>query len=298
MLSTIVYGCLKNQELPPPVITISQAEDEILNFSTFQSATVNVHIDSGEELKTFDTWTTPRSSWNDTTIVFDPYTYTADINLSFRIQKGFVVSKRDSIFDVAYTVHTEDTSCTVRRKLRYRFTYPELDSFDVKVESAMPNGKCLLDIDNRCAYKYTDYTNQNYDLVYVCEMDPNEFAFGTALVSPDAPYLQRYFRRKFPSLSYRPEKPRATQCGIIADSNIPWSSFNSAILGDENNWVQSTRINALSPSDGVGVYDLQKSVLYKFRLYNGRFVMIRILDRVYPQYTDKSVMTLRVYLQD
>ena len=74
LLLTLVYGCLKNEELSPPTITLSQGENEILNFSTIQSADVNVHIESGEELKKFTVVTRPMSSWTDTIIVFDRFT--------------------------------------------------------------------------------------------------------------------------------------------------------------------------------------------------------------------------------
>ncbi|MBO4773034.1 MAG: hypothetical protein J5595_10900 [Bacteroidales bacterium] len=295
MLTTLVFGCLKNEELPPPTMTISQGENEILNFSTFQSADVTVHVESGDELTMFRTKTVPMSSWSDTIIAFDKFTHTADINLSFRIWKGFKVTQPDSIFEVTYTAYTEDTSCSLKRKLRYRVVYPQLDSFDVKVESAA-TGKCLLDVDGRCAYKYAEYTNHNYDLVYVNEME-EEGKFGPALISPDAPYLMRYFQRKFPSLPYDPAKRRSTQCGEIADATLDWSKFNSSMLGEENNWVRATRINSLPPQDGVGVISLQRNKLYKFRLDNGRYIMIKVLDRVYAQFTDKSVMTLRVYIQ-
>ncbi|MBO7439152.1 MAG: hypothetical protein J6U21_05680 [Bacteroidales bacterium] len=298
MLLTVVCGCLKNEELPPPSITISQGENEILNFSTFQSAEVTVHLESGEELRKFTTQTVPMSSWSDTTILFEPFTHFADIDLSFRIWKGFKLTsnKQDSIFEVIYTAYTDEDECSVRRKLRYRTVYPQLDSFDIKVESAA-NGKCLLDIENRCAYKFVDYTNHpTFDLVYVNELQ-DDYKFGTALISPDAPYLMRYFQRKFPSLPYDPAKKRATQCGIIADATLDWTDFNSAMLGDENNWVRMKRINALPEHDGAGVYDLQQPKLYKFRLNNGRYVMIRVLNRVYPQFTEKSEITLRVYLQ-
>ncbi len=295
LLATLVLGCLKKEELPPPTMTISQGADEILNFSTIQSADVSVHIESGDELRKFTTVTVPMSSWTDTTIVFDAYTHRADIDLHFRIWKGFS-AKPDDIFEVTYKAFTDDTVCTLKRKLRYRYIYPELDSFDVKVESA-PTGKCLIDIENECAYKYTEYTNHNFDLVYVNEDNSNEGAFGTALVSPDSPYLMRYFQRKFPSLLYDPAKRRSTECGIIADSKLDWTQFNSAMLGEEDNWVRSTRINALPTQDGAGVIDLQKNKLFKFKLDNGRYIMIRVLNRVYPQYGDMSEVTLRVFIQ-
>jgi hypothetical protein len=297
LLTTLVIGCLKNEPLPPPSITISQGENEILNFSSIQSANVSVHIESGEELRKFTTKTVPMSSWSDTIIIFDKFTHVADIDLKFRIWKGFKLTsnKIDSIFEVTYTAYNDEAEVSVTRKLRYRYIYPQLDSFDIKVESA-PDGKCLLDIENRSAYKYIEYTNHNYDLVYVNEMD-YDGKFGTALVSPNAPFLMRYFEHKYPSLGYDPAGKRATECGIIADANLDWSKFNSAMLGDENNWNRFDRINALPPQDGVGVVDLQKTKLFKFRLNNGRYVMIRVLNRDRAQYSDVSVITLRVYYQ-
>ena len=295
MLLAFVCGCLKNEELPPPVMTISQGENEILNFSTINSADVSIHIESGEELRKFTTKTIPMSSWSDTTILFDRFTHFADIDLSFRVWKGFKVSTPDSLFEVTYTAYTDESDFSVSRKLRYRYIYPELDSFDVKVESA-PDGKCLLDIENRRAYKYIEYTNRNFDLVYVNEME-YDYKFGTGLISPDAPFLMRYFQHKYPSLVYDPSHKRATECGVIADATLDWSKFNSAMLGDENNWVKSTRINALPVADGVGVVSLDRGKLYKFRLNNGRYVMIQVLDRANVQFTESSVLTLRVYMQ-
>ncbi|MBQ4407918.1 MAG: hypothetical protein II852_13045 [Bacteroidales bacterium] len=297
LLSTLVYGCLKNEELPPPSITISQKENEILNFSSINSADVKVHIESGEELRKFTTKTIPMSSWSDTIILFDRFTHVADIDLSFRIWKDFKLTsnKADSIFDVTYTAYTDEAEFSISRKLRYRYIYPQLDSFDIKVESA-PDGKCLLDIENRAAYKYIEYTNHNFDLVYVNEMD-GDFQFGTALISPNAPYLMRYFQRKYPSLLYDPAGKRVTECGIIADANLDWTKFNSAMLGENNNWNKFDRISALPPQDGVGVVDLQKNKLFKFRLNNGRYVMIRVLNRDKPQFTNASVITLRIYFQ-
>lgn len=295
LLLTLVYGCLKNEELSPPTITLSQGENEILNFSTIQSADVNVHIESGEELKKFTVVTRPMSSWTDTIIVFDRFTHRADIEMNFRVwSSNFKVSK-DSLYDVTYTAYTEDTSCTVKRKLRFRYVYPELDSFDLKMESAVM-GKCLLDIENRCCYKYNEYTNHYYDLVYVCDMDPSEGAFGLALVSPDAPYLMRYFKRKLEALPYDPAKRRSTECGVISDAELDWRNFNSAMLGEEFNWVKQN-VNPVNPADGSGVIGLNKNQLMKFRLDNGRFIMIKVLDRVYAQFSDKSVVTLRIYLQ-
>jgi hypothetical protein len=189
----------------------------------------------------------------------------------------------------------DDAESSIKRKLRYRYVYPQLDSFDIKLESA-PDGKCLLDIENRSAYKYIEYTNHNYDLVYVNEMD-YDGKFGTALISPNSPFLMRYFQHKYPSLGYDPAQKRATECGVIADASLDWTSFNSAMLGEENNWVKSTRINALPIQDGVGVVDLQKNKMFKFRLNNGRYVMIRVLNREYPQFTDKSAILIRVYFQ-
>ena len=297
LLSTLVIGCLKNEPLPPPSITISQGENEILNFSTINFADVTVHIESGEELRKFTTKTVPMSSWSDTTILFDKFTHFADIDLSFRIWKGFklTTNREDSIFEVTYTAYTDEDECSIKRKLRYRYIYPELDSFDIKVESA-PDGKCLLDIENRAAYKYIEYTNHNYDLVYVNEME-YDGKFGTALISPNAPFLMRYFQHKSPSLGYDPAGKRATECGVIADANLDWTKFNSAMLGEDNNWVKSTRINALPVQDGVGVVDLQKSKMFKFRLNNGRYVMIRVINRVNVQFSDVSEITLRVYYQ-
>lgn len=299
LLASFMCGCLKNEELPPPVITLSQAEGEILLFSTIQSADVQVHVESGDELKFFRTKTVPMSSWSDTIIAFDPFTHFADINLSFKMWKGYRNMPNDSLFEVTYTVSTEDTSCSVKRKLRYRMVYPRLDSFDIQVESA-PYGKCLIDIDNRCVYTFLEYHNHSYDLVYVNEMSPNEGTFGTALISPDAPYLMRYFQSKLGSAVYDPSGKRHTSCGVVIaadDSDLDWSKFNSTMLGQDNNWLVSTRINALIPNDGVGVVDLQKNKLFKFQLYNGRYVMIKILDRALPQEADKSVITMRVYLQ-
>lgn len=297
LLATLAYSCLKNEELPPPSITISQKEDTILNFSTINSADVSLHIESGEELRKFTTKTVPMSSWSDTTILFDKFTHFADIDLSFRIWKGFKLSsnKADSIFEVTYTAYTDEAECSVKRKLRYRYIYPELDSFDIKLESA-PDGKCLLDIENRAAYKYIEYTNHNYDLVYVNEWN-GDGNFGTGLISPNAPYLMRYFGRKYPSLIYDPGLKRATECGVIADGSLDWTSFNSAMLGEDNNWVKSTRINALPEHDGVGVIDLQRNKMFKFRLNNGRYVMIQVLNREYENLTDKSTITIRVFFQ-
>lgn len=295
LLLAFVCGCLKNEPLPPPSITISQGEDEILNFSTINSADVKIHLESGEELRKFTTTTIPMSSWNDTIIVFDRFTHFADINLSFKIWRGFRLSTPDSLFEVTYTAYTDEEEFSVKRKLRYRYIYPELDSFDVKVESA-PNGKCLLDIENRSVYKYLEYTNHNYDLVYVNEME-YDGKFGIALISPDAPFLMRYFQHKYPSLAYDPAQKRHTQCGVIADATLNWTNFNSAMLGDENNCNWFDRINALPPQDGVGVISLDRGKLYKFRLNNGRYVMINVLNRVDTQFTDKSEITLRIYLQ-
>ena len=300
MLITIVCGCLKNKDVPPPVMTISQAPDEILNFSTIQSADVEVRIESGNELTMFTTNTVPISSWSDTIVQFDPYTHRAVINLSYKAWKGLRVTSRDSIYDVTYTAYTEEDTVTLKRKLRYRYIYPELDSFDLKVES-VPNGHCLIDIDNRCTYKYSEYSQHSFDLVYVNEREADH-KFGTALISPDAPYLKRYFQRVFPSMEYDAGPRKSTQCGIIIDDIAhnkiyTWDDFSSSMLGDENNCNWFDRICSLSPMDGVGVYDLQRTKLYKFRLQNGRFIMIRVLERIWPQYANQSEMKLRIYLQ-
>ncbi len=301
LIVAVVAGCLKNEEVPPPVMTISQGENEILNFSTIQSAEVKVHVESGEELKYFQTKTVPMSSWSDTTIVFNPYTYRSDINLSFRIWKGFTVKTQDSIFEVTYTAYTADTSCTLRRKLRYRYVYPELDSFDIEVSSAA-NGKCLIDVESQKAYPYTEFSNRYYDLVYVNELGGanGENAFGSGLISPHSPYLMRYFQWKVPTLPYDNTNKRTTACGVIADPpdrRLTWEAdFNSVLVGDEDNWVQHDRISVLPPQDGIGVTNLLPSTLFKFRLHNGRYMMIKVLSRQYIQY-EHSTVNLRIYVQ-
>ena len=304
LLAVLAGSCLKNEELPPPRMTLTQAEGEILDFSTIQSADVTVHLESGEVLKRFTTSTYPMSSWTDTIIDFDGFTHRADIDLSFRAHKGLKIKTKDSLFEVTYKVFTEDSSCTLKRKLRYRFIYPQLDSFDIKVASAGKTGKCFISIDNREAYTYNEAFNKTkeFDLVYVNETDPNDYSFGTALVSPDASYLQRYFQRKLPSMPiYDSNVQYHTDCGIVISSDLnkelTWKDFNSTMLGDEENVLWFDRINVLSTLYGVGAVDLQPFRLYKFRLHNGRYIMVRILSKIFSQYTEKSEMELRVYLQ-
>jgi hypothetical protein len=92
-----------------------------------------------------------------------------------------------------------------------------------------------------------------------------------------------------------------TDCGIVISSDLnkelTWKDFNSTMLGDEENVLWFDRINVLSTLYGVGAVDLQPFRLYKFRLHNGRYIMVRILSKIFSQYTEKSEMELRVYLQ-
>ena len=297
----LLAGCLEKTEVTPPVITLSQGEDELLYFSTIQRATVDVHIESAADLVKFNTVTSPMSSWKDTTIVFDPYTHTADIKLSYKLSEGYTSRiPNDSLFSIKYVVSTEDTSCSVFRKLRYKFEYPEIDSFDVTLTSNIAQGDCLLDVDNRCTYKYTEYKNKNFDLVYVNELRESFFKFGTALASPDAPYLYEYFADKCPEYPYDPYEGlphRQTICGAIVDPTLTWKDVTKGLVGKASDWQFPMWLNySDSYGFGYGVTNLQQTTLFKFRLQNGRYIMIRVLsveDRIYPT----SVVNLRVYCQ-
>jgi hypothetical protein len=229
--------------------------------------------------------------------VFDPLTHRADFELTFSFWKGFKLPP-DSTFVVAYYAYTDDTLSVVRRTMRYKKLYPQLDSFDIKVESS-PMGKCLIDVENRCAYKYNEYSNQYFDLVYVNELE-SDFRFGTGLVSPNAVYLMRYFQRRFPSLPYDPAKRRSTECGLISNTvnkTYSWLDFSNEMLGDNDNWVTYDRIGALPPQDGVGIIDLQMDKLMKFRLESGDLIMVRVLERNSLESADNSSVKLRIYYQ-
>ncbi len=304
----MLASCLEKQDVLPPVMTVSGDENKVSYFSTLQGAHFDVHVESGEDLKYFTVTTLPVASWNDTTVTFSSYQHTADLKFDFKMSRGYRVVK-DSTYVLTFTAYTEDTSCVARRKLKFKYIYPQVDSFDVVVGSDF-NEPCLIDIEKRQVYKYTQYKNMNYDLVYINDLDKRigSQRVGTALCSPDAILLAKYFGDQYPSLPYNEENSlqrRSTLCGYVTErpnssdheTYLTWSDFNEVMLGMDGGWAAPCYLMGSADNGfGMGVNDLSYDILYKFELYNGKYVMAKILERTNTQYRS-STMKIRFYVQ-
>ncbi|MCQ2250643.1 MAG: hypothetical protein MJZ66_05985 [Bacteroidales bacterium] len=307
--AAIVLGsCLDKQDVMPPVMTVTGDESSVSFFSTLQGAHFDVHIESGEDLKYFTIQTLPVASWTDTLITFGRYQHSADLKFDFKMNRGYRVVK-DSSYTLTFTAYTADTSCVTRRRLRFKYIYPDVDSFDVEVGSDY-NAPCLIDVQTRRVYKYTQYKNINYDLVYINDLEKRlgNRSVGLALCSPDALLLKDYFGQKFPDLPYNEEnslKRRTTICGYVTErpndtdryTSIMWSDFSNVMLAMDYGWASPCYLMD-SPENnfGMGIDGLSYEILYKFQLQNGDYVMAKVLERTNFAYSN-STMKLRFFVQ-
>lgn len=303
LIAVYSVGCLEKTEISAPEVTVSGPEDDFTFFSEITPAIFKVNVVSAEELSRFRAWIYPfNAALTDSIKSYDRYVHTDNLEFRYQMKRNALKDlPPDSTFTVTFQADTRDTSISVKRKIRYRLIYPELDSFDVTLGSS-PTALCLLDVTNKTAYPVTDYASRNFDLVYVNELRPKYWEYGTCLASPDAPCLKDYFENyKLKDNGFVWEetdahKFRYTECGYV-NKKYNWSQFNAAMLGRDDEWVYPTYINQAEDYNlGVGFNNLQKTDLLKFRLYNGKYVMIKVLNRENSSYP-VSTVDLRVYLQ-
>lgn len=295
----ILGSCLKKTDLIfYSTLKVSGEEAETLYFSTVSSVTFDVQADGGEELRKLQVITIPTCSWNDTTIVYNHYLHTAHHSFTYIMSPGHNIHSKDSVYEVFFSLYTDFDTVDVRRYIKFKYVYPDLDSFDVHVGSK-PSDDCLISIDEKTVFPYTQYLNRRFDLVFMNELRSSFWGYGTCLASPTAPACRVYFADKVPELPYRDTlgfTPRETYCGYVpGDYGISWRDFNEEMLGNEENWQYPIYIN-FDNKLGYGVSNLQLTGLYKFRLHNGRLIMVRVLGQQNVGFPDCQ-MDLRIYYQ-
>lgn len=297
MFSTLC-GCLKPvEEFSVPEMTVSYSENDLIYFSEIQTASVNVKISCEEELVGFKMSCDPPRWHLDS--VFKNYTHDAEFNLNFVHEKGFVIEVPDSTYKLTFMAYTENDSVFARRTLKYKFVYPEIDSFDIEL-CADPAQPCLLDIKNKCAYKYTEFATQNFDLVFINEQRifyTTMGMSGLSFISPDAQaYLSGYFEsvnKILPPYEEGYLTFRETKIGYVNPKAINNSlHVTDAVVGTEDGWSQ-VRMELEGQDLGAGLHDVKRGTLYKCQLHDGSYAVI-VLNAKVPS---ESKVVLRVYFQ-
>lgn len=295
MFTAMMAGCIEDNELEPPEMTLSYCDTQYVKFSWREPAVINVKLKSEEDIERF-TLTSKPAYWNkDTT--FPPYTHYVDFDLNLSLGRGYVVE--DSTVILTFKAYCNGLCNEQFRKLKYEFNYPAIDSFEVEMSPDPVNGKCLLDIESQAAYKYTEYRNRNFDLVMVKEDRVMWRNFGLGLASPASEhYLYEYFAYRVPQFEYNAElcnvPLRETLTGTYIESEYQtWADLTPKLLDTEEHMFY--RYLAEDEAYGFGLSNLEiERPLYKVKLYNGKKAMIRItniLDGDYP------VVTMTVYYQ-
>ncbi len=279
-------SCLKKMDLMLTThLDVSGSEDETLYFSTVSAAVFDVEARGGEELRRLEIKTIPTCSWNDTVI-------------AFKMSRGHIMLSKDSVYKIFFSLMTDFDTVDVRRYIKFRYIFPDVDSFDVHVGSK-PSDDCLIDVEGKAVYPFTQYINRRYDLVFVNELRSSFWGYGTCLASPNAPAVRTYFADKIPELPYRDtlgHTHKETLCGYVPnDHGEDWSDFSNTMLGMDDNWQFPMYIN-YDNKLGYGVSNLQPGSLYKFRLQNGRYVMVKVLAQQNVGFPDCQV-DLRIFYQ-
>ncbi|MBQ3655434.1 MAG: hypothetical protein II956_01135 [Bacteroidales bacterium] len=301
LLFSVFYSCLKPvEEYAVPEMTISYSETDEICFSEIQTASVNVKITCDDDLLGFKMSCDPPRWRLDTT--FNSYTHKAEFNLNFSHQKGYAIEDADSVYKVTFMAYTANDSIYARRTLKYKFVYPAIDSFDVELGVA-PGQPCLVDIKNRTAYPYLEFSTHNFDLVLINEQRPFYTSVGiagVALVSPDAQaYLSGYFEtvnKLLPPYEEDYLHFRETKIGYINPKAINNSLLvNEVVVGTEDGWSQ-IRMEFEGQDLGSGLHDLKRGTLYKCQLYDGSYAVFLLTSKSNATTMDAKI-GLRVYYQ-
>ena len=291
----LCVGCIDNEELEPPKLTVSHNPEEYIKFSWREPATVHINIQSEEDIERF-TMTSKPLYWQMDS-VFPPYTHFVDFDYDFTLKRGFDV--KDSIAIVEFKAYCNGLVSEQHRKFRYEFNYPAIDSFDIEMSTNPYSGKCLLDIEEQEAYSFTQYRNNHYDLVLVNEQRVMWRNFGLSLASPDAvEYLRNYFIESHPECEYSAELShlafRGTRPGFVTDKYLSFDELTPKILDEDDNFIYTYLGD--DQAFGYGICGLMLHKLYKIKMYNNKKAMINVLD--IKDYASKyPTVSLRVYYQ-
>lgn len=274
----LAMGCIENPELEPPSMTLSYTDTENIKFSWREPAVITVKLQSDEDIERFTLTSLPSYWQKDTT--FPPYTHYAEFDLSFSLGRGYKVS--DSSVALTFKAYSNGLCNEQYRKLRYKFEYPQIDSFDIEMSCDPVKGKCLLNIEEQAAFKYTEYRNRYFDLVFVKEDRIMWRSFGLALASPDAElYLNNYFNYKIPEYEYQsdltPSGLRTTYTGTISnDAYLTWNDLTPQLVDTEERFLY--RYLGDDENYGLGISNLQLQTFYKIKLHNGKKAILRITN--------------------
>ena len=96
-LFALGVGCIDNQELEPPKLTVSHDPEEYITFSWREPATVHINIQSEEDIERF-TMTSKPMYWQMDS-VFPPYTHFVDFDYDFTLKRGFEVKDSAAIVE-------------------------------------------------------------------------------------------------------------------------------------------------------------------------------------------------------
>lgn len=293
----ILAGCVKEQYVEEPKMTITpSAEDGTIYFSWRRPAVINVHLESDEDIKEFHMYSSPNIFVKDT--AFGPYTHNADFQISCAVGKNYAIESKDSTYTLTFKVNNGSFETTDFRKLKYKNTYPKIDSFNIDLSSkpiAQTTGSIgvfgnyFLDIEGDTAYQWSG-KNLNYDLVFLKSTDYN---IGNSFASPDAMYLKEFFN--ICGLDYHNTYDTEMQNCRMTD-NI------GRVVGYDNNWGkvdESVVEDAECASEflgglqynGKGVCNIQRYYTYKCILYNSRKAML------YVDSIDDSSSECKVWLK-
>ncbi|MEE6208470.1 MAG: hypothetical protein VZR95_10490 [Alphaproteobacteria bacterium] len=195
--------------------------------------------------------------------------------------------------------YTENDSVFALRTLKYKLAYPEIDSFDIELY-ADPDQPCLLDIKNKCAYKYTEFATHNFDLVFINEQRSFYTAMGMSglsFISPDAQaYLSGYFEsvnKMLPPYEEGYLTFRTTKIGYVNPKAINNDLLvTDVVVATEDNWTQ-VKMELEGQNLGAGLHEVKRGTLYKCQLHDGSYVVIVLKERVYSE----SKVVLKVYFQ-
>lgn len=293
----IAAGCIEDKELEPPQMTISYDPTEYITFSWREPAVLNVKIQSEEDIEKF-TMTSKPAYWTKDS-VFPPFTHYANFDLHLSLQQGYVVE--DSTVQLTFRAYCNGLCEEQFRKLKYEFHYPAIDSFDVEMSPDPISGNCLLSIDDKEAFKYTEYRNRKFDLVLVKDTRKLYQKVGTAFASPTSEfYLYEYFKDKVPDFEYNADLSNLpfneTRTGTTSGEKyvrLTWDQLSPEIIDDENGFVLRY-LNGEDENYGYGLDNIEISTFYKLKLNNGKKAMLRvmeIIDNTYP------TVKIRVYYQ-
>ena len=282
VIAATLSSCLPTYDIEPPVLTVSYTEDDIIYFSEIQTASLNVNIHSKEAIVGFQMrGNPPFQSVFTRDSIFPQYCHNVNFNVNITYPNVKIQIAPDSVYQLEFLAYTENDSATAKRTLKYKYRYPEIDSFDITLSSDIYNGLCLLDIQNKTAYKYSEYKNHNFDLVYINpfglnDKNPALNNMNSSFASPDAAFLYEYFEAKTKDDPYLYEESslgfRTTYCGeLIPNTDHPfdWSKIDEKTVNSESGWLYYYLND--NTNFGYGLSSLGKARYYKFKLYDKNF---------------------------